>query len=148
LKVPYSHAAEANVVGCALARARPSHYDARDCYVPAHARLLEAAKELSDVVPQRCDPSEVDWAALYPFGWPSFERIRAVAAAMLADVEIGDAVSLVERRCEPSVGRDSATVGRLARSRRAMAALAEAYNVLGEGGDVEDVAAMVGRAVA
>jgi len=145
VRIPYSHAAEANVVGCALARARTSHYDAADCYVPAHARLLAATKELYDVVPQWCDPYEVDWAALVPFTYPSFERIRAVAAAMLADVDAADAVSLVERRYEPCLGDDSAAVERMARSRRAMAALAEAYNALGEGGDVEDV---VGAAVA
>lgn len=32
MNVPYDATAEANVVGCALARARPAHYDAADCY--------------------------------------------------------------------------------------------------------------------
>ncbi len=140
LTVPADLCAERVVAGCTLlhplgAQRAAAMLSPADFYFPQCRRLFEAALQLHDVGP--FDQGPVPWL-------PSSARVRAIAAAVMADepfmvAEQLMAESPVMTRPEPWAAKVAAAAER----RRAMRLLADAFNALGEGGDLEDVAAAI-----
>lgn len=132
MQVPFDEEAEEEVIGCALrtpwgaelARAR---LEPEDFYVPAHQRLFAVAHRIT------AEQSDVEG--------------RAAQAARLGEVPERVALALLTGGCvmADSGGAYAKRVAAAARRRRAMEALAEAYNAIGEGEPVEAALEVVGQ---
>lgn len=132
LRIPVDEEAEAEVVG--LAVGSPTGYrlaaavtDPRDFWIPRYGRAFASCAELADV----------------PTTWDCAERIAR--AAKLADVDVDELRRLEANRSlfQDTRARFAHRVADAARRRRAMAALADAYNALGLGAGLEEAAALV-----
>lgn len=146
LAVPADFSAERAVAGAALlhrlgARRAAAVLSGADFYYPQCRRLFEAALQLDDIG-SFTDGSPVAWR-------PSSARVRAVAAAVMADVPFVVAEQLTtETPAMASPEPWAAEVVAAAERRRAMRALADAYNLLGEGGDLDEVASVLNKVAA
>lgn len=131
-EIPFDLAAEAEVIGCSVGSARgyliaAEHVGPDDFYRPAHRRLFAACADLGD--------DDLLYAA---------RRIHLAAGA--AGVDEDEVRALVDDRSRllDVHGEFARRVAAAARRRRAMVALAAAYNAIGEGADTAEAVALLG----
>jgi replicative DNA helicase len=150
LAVPTANEAERSVVGVVLLTPLGLAHvagivTADDFHDRTLARLLEATTDLADIGPFR--PASLD--GLDPYRFPSSRGVRIAAAATIADVSFMAVEAIAaDAPTMTNAGHWARQVADAARRRRAMVVLANAYNALGGGAALEDVAPTLSRVVA
>jgi hypothetical protein len=142
LAVPTAPEAERAVVGVVLLTPfglahAAGIVTADDFHDRTLARLFEAAADLADIGPFR--PPSLD--GLDPCCFPSSSGVRIAAAATIADVPfmVVEAIA-ADAPTMTNAQHWARHVADAARRRRAMTVLAGAYNALGAGASLDDVA--------
>lgn len=134
MRVPYDEIAEEEVVGVVVGSRHGAGLvldrgiGAEDFYKPLHRSLFTAVEYATSQLSEVTDDDE-----------------RARIAAEVAGAELEEVVGLVRRRCVQwdEAGTFCRRVQAASRSRAAMRALADAFNALGEGAELEDVRPLV-----
>ncbi len=150
LEVPTDDQAEQAVVGTAIASSRGCRSAAGvvtedEFYWPLHARLFVAAQALDEIeatFPVCCTKVMTTGTGCpeHPY-WPNLSRLRAVAAAVIADCPAQVVHDLVEERplMWDNHGRYAAQVAEAARRRKMMVAAEQVFNGIGRGLPLEDL---------
>lgn len=130
MQVPYNEVAEEEVIGCAVATRHGAELaaerlDVDDFYKPAHRRLFASAYELPD----------------------GDEEDRLALAAAEAVVDQAEVRQICRARCAmfDTAGTFAQRVSSAADRRRTMKTLAEAFNALGSGAELDEVRPLLTR---